>query len=127
VIPTADRQKATVKVRITILNLDHYDFILPDMGVKVAFLEQENPAPKAKGKDQGPQAVAYIPKTAVRSDSSASFVYLLRDGKVERRAVSLGVNRGTDVAVLAGVMPGDSLVVKGPENLRDGDKVEIRQ
>lgn len=127
VIPTADRQKATVKVRITILNLDKYDFILPDMGVKVAFLEEEKPAANAKGKEKAPQAVAYIPKTAVRSDSSASFVYLLRDGKVERRAVSLGMDRGTDVAVLAGVTPGDSLVVKGPENLRDGDKVEIRQ
>jgi RND family efflux transporter MFP subunit len=127
VIPTADRQKATVKVRITILNLDKYDFILPDMGVKVAFLEEQKPAVSAKGKEKMPQAVAYIPKTAVRSDSSASFVYLLRDGKVERRAVSLGTDRGTDVAVLAGVTPGDSLVVKGPENLRDGDKVEIRQ
>jgi RND family efflux transporter MFP subunit len=127
VIPTADRQKATVKVRITILNLDKYDFILPDMGVKVAFLEEQKPAASAKGKEKAPQAVAYIPKTAVRSDSSASFVYLLRDGKVERRAVSLGTDRGTDVAVLAGVTPGDSLVVKGPENLRDGDKVEIRQ
>jgi RND family efflux transporter MFP subunit len=127
VIPTADRQKATVKVRITILNLDKYDFILPDMGVKVAFLEEEKPAVSAKGKEKAPPAVAYIPKTAVRSDSTASFVYLLRDGKVERRAVSLGMDRGTDVAVLAGVTPGDSLVVKGPENLRDGDKVEIRQ
>jgi RND family efflux transporter MFP subunit len=127
VIPTADRQKATVKVRITILNLDKYDFILPDMGVKVAFLEEQKPAASAQGKEKAPQAVAYIPKTAVRSDSSASFVYLLRDGKVERRAVSLGTDRGTDVAVLAGVTPGDSLVVKGPENLRDGDKVEIRQ
>ena len=125
VIPTADRQKATVKVRITIINLEKYNFILPDMGVKVAFLENEKPAPKDK--DKGPQAVAFIPKGALRSDSNASFVFLVRDGKVERRAVSLGVDRGTDVAVLAGVTPGDSLVVKGPENLRDGDKVEIRQ
>jgi multidrug efflux pump subunit AcrA (membrane-fusion protein) len=127
VIPTADRQKATVKVRITILNLEKYDFILPDMGVKVAFLENEKPAAKDKNKDKGPQAVAFIPKGAVRSDANASFVFLLRDGKVERRAVNLGLDRGTDVAVLAGVTPGDSLVVKGPENLHDGDKVEIRQ
>jgi RND family efflux transporter MFP subunit len=129
VIPTADRQKATVKVRITILNLEKYDFILPDMGVKVAFLEEEKPATKEKGKEgeKGPQVVAFIPKTAVRSDSAASFVFLVRDGKLERRAVSLGMDRGTDVAVLAGLTPGDSLVVRGPESLRDGDKVEIRQ
>jgi len=129
VIPTADRQKATVKVRITILNLEKYDFILPDMGVKVAFLEEEQPAAKGKGKNEEkrPAAVAFIPKSAVRADSTASFVFLVKDGKLERRAVSLGVDRGTDVAVLAGVTPGDSLVVKGPESLHDGDKVEIRQ
>ena len=129
VIPTADRQKATVKVRITILNLEKYDFILPDMGVKVAFLEEEQPAAKGKGKNEEkrPTAVAFIPKSAVRADSTASFVFLVKDGKLERRAVSLGVDRGTDVAVLAGVTPGDSLVVKGPESLHDGDKVEIRQ
>src|SRR6266581_1383647 len=128
VIPTADRQKATVKVRIAIPDLDKYNFILPDMGVKVAFLEEPKPVPKdkSKDKDKTPQAVAFIPKSAVRSDSSASFVFLVRDGKVERRAVSLGTDRGTDVAVLSGISPGDSLVVKGPENLHDGDKVEIR-
>jgi RND family efflux transporter MFP subunit len=126
IIPTADRQKATVKVRISIPNLEKYDFILPDMGVKVAFLEHEKPAPKDKGKEKGPEAVAFIPKSAVRSEAGTSFVFLFHDGKVERRAVRLGTERGTEVAVLSGVSPGDSLVVKGPESLHDGDKVEIR-
>jgi RND family efflux transporter MFP subunit len=122
VIPTADRQKATVKVRISIINLDKYNFILPDMGVKVSFQ-----GPKEDTPAKGPEAKAYVPKGAVRTDAGNSFVLLVRDGKVERRAVSVGIDRGTDVAILAGVSPGDSLVVKGPENLRDGDKVEIRQ
>ena len=122
VIPTADRQKATVKVRISIPHLEKYNFILPDMGVKVSF---QGPKEAAPAKGPGPQA--YIPKNAVRTDAGTSFVFIVRDGKVERRAISVGLDRGTDVAILAGVLPGDSLVVKGPENLRDGDKVQIRQ
>lgn len=123
VIPTADRQKATVKVRISFLKLD--DKILPDMGVKVAFLEETKPAAKKSGNT--PEPVAYIPKSAVRSDSGASYVYLFKDSKVERRAIRIGVERGTDVGVLAGLTPGDSIVVKGPDGLRDGDRVEIGQ
>jgi RND family efflux transporter MFP subunit len=122
VIPTADRQKATVKVRISIPHLEKYNFILPDMGVKVSFQGPQEAAPA-----KGPGAQAYIPKNAIRTDAGTSFVFLVRDGKVERRAISVGMDRGTDVAILAGVLPGDSLVVKGPENLRDGDRVEIRQ
>jgi RND family efflux transporter MFP subunit len=124
VIPTADRQKATVKVRISFLKLD--DKILPDMGVKVAFLEPPKP-PAKQGAEKAPETVAYIPKSAVRSDSNASFVYLIKDGTVERRAVTLGTDKGTDVSVMGGLAPGDSIVVKGPENLRDGEKVEIGQ
>jgi RND family efflux transporter MFP subunit len=118
VIPTADRQKATVKVRISFLKLDPK--ILPDMGVKVAFLSEEQP--KAKG----PEPITYIPKSAVRSDGGTSIVFLVHDGKVEHRAIRVGADRGTDVAIMAGVMPGDSLVVTGPATLHDGDKVEIK-
>jgi RND family efflux transporter MFP subunit len=119
VIPTADRQKATVKVRISFLKLDPR--ILPDMGVKVSFLAEQKPGAK------GPEAKTYIPKSAVRTDAGSSYVFLVHEGKVERRAVGLGTDRGTDVAVLAGVMPGDSLVVNAPPNLQDGDKVEIKK
>jgi RND family efflux transporter MFP subunit len=122
IIPSADRQKATVKVRISIPNLEKYNFILPDMGVKVSF----EGAPQSTAA-RGPEALTYIPKSAIRTDAGASFVFRVKDGRVERRAISVGMDRGTDVAILAGVTPGDSLVVKGPDDLRDGDKVEIRQ
>src|SRR5690242_15698122 len=90
VIPTADRQKATVKVRITFDKLD--DTILPDMGVKVAFLSAAPP-----GNGSGNNAKAIIPKSAVRSDGGSQIVFLVRDQKLERRAVSLGAERGADV------------------------------
>ncbi|HET7215234.1 MAG TPA: efflux RND transporter periplasmic adaptor subunit [Terriglobia bacterium] len=123
IIPTADRDKGTVKVRISFDKLDPR--ILPDMGVKVAFLSQSESAKKAKF--HGSAARAIIPQTAVRGGKDASYVFEVRDGKVERRAVSLGRTMSKDVEVIAGVNPGDELVVHGPENLRDGMKVEIRQ
>ena len=122
IIPTADRQKATVKVRISFDKLEPW--ILPDMGVKVAFLPDE---PKKDAKNAGPAPKAIIPKSAVRKDGSESFVLVVKDGKLERRGVTLGNDLGDDVEVMAGVAPSDSLVVKGPESLRDGESVAIRQ
>jgi len=90
-------------------------------------LENEKPAAKDKAKDKGPQAVAFIRREAVRSDSECLFRFLIRDGKVERRAVSLGMDRGQRFAIPGGCFPRRFLVVKGPESLHDGDKVEIRQ
>lgn len=120
VIPTADRQKATVKVRIS---FDHLDpRILPDMGVKVAFLSDEPPATKGKT-----EARALIPKAAVRAEDGKPVVLLVREGKLERRAVSLGMEHGSDVEVMAGVSAGDTLVVKGAEGLHEGQAVEIKQ
>jgi RND family efflux transporter MFP subunit len=124
IIPTADRQKATVKVRISFDKLDPR--ILPDMGVKVAFLNEEDSSKKAKNKDPGSAAKDIIPQSAVHAAGSASYVFTVRDGKVERRAVTLGRQVGSGVEVIAGVGAGDPLVVRGPENLRDGQKVEIR-
>ncbi|MGD0413632.1 MAG: efflux RND transporter periplasmic adaptor subunit, partial [Verrucomicrobiota bacterium] len=117
IIPTADRQKATVKVRISFDKLDPK--ILPDMGVKVAFLSAEPPRRKAKNVDPAPAAKAVIPKSAVRGEGATSYVFAVRDGKLERRAVSLGRGKAGDVEVIAGVNAGDELVVNGPENLRD--------
>jgi RND family efflux transporter MFP subunit len=126
VIPTADRQKATVKVRISFDKLDAR--ILPDMGVKVSFYgEEEEKKNVGKKKDEGPKPVAIVPKSAVRSSGDSAYVLLLKNGKVERRGVKLGNERGSDVEIMAGVNSGDSLVTRGPENLQDGDTVRVNQ
>jgi HlyD family secretion protein len=118
-IPTADRQKATVKVRIGFDALDPR--ILPDMGVKVSFLREESPA------GQG-AAVSRVtaPKAAVRTIDGRSVVFVLKDDRVERRAVSVGLENGDQVDVLSGVSAGERVVVEGPATLKDGDKVKVQ-
>ena len=122
IIPTADRQKATVKVRISFDKLDPR--ILPDMGVKVAFLSAE--PVRTKNKDQGPAAKAVIPKGAVHGEGDSTYVFGVHDGKLERRAITLGHAVDGGVEVIAGVNAGDLLVVSGPDNLHDGQQVETR-
>src|SRR5882672_8726252 len=109
VIPSADRQKATVKVRISFDKLD--DKILPDMGVKVAFLED---APKKKKDPNAIVPKAIIPLAAVRKEGTSQYVLVVKNDAVERRSVTLGTEHGTDVDVIAGVNVGDMLIVKGP-------------
>jgi RND family efflux transporter MFP subunit len=121
IIPTADRQKATVKVRIAFDKLDPR--LLPDMGVKVAFLSEEDPG----SRNRASKARALIPRSAVREEDGKQVVFLVREARLERRAVSLGAERGSDVEVIAGVSPGDKLVVRGPQMLREGQAVEIKQ
>jgi len=121
VIPTADRQKATVKVRISFIKLDPR--ILPDMGVKVTFLGDEE-KPSAAG---GPVPVALVSQEAIRTDGDQKVVYLVKSDHAERRAVKVGGTRGTDVEILAGLAPGDAVVVKPPDTLKDGQAVEIRK
>lgn len=119
IIPTADRQKATVKVRIAFDQLDPR--ILPDMGVKVTFLGNEGRAAKSEG------VKALVPQSAVRSENGSQVVYLYRQGHVERRAVGVGETRGSDTEITAGVVAGDQVVVSGLDGLRDGERVEIRR
>ena len=117
-IPSADRQKATVKVRIGFDALDPR--ILPDMGVKVSFLRDEpagQPATTAR---------ATLPKAAVRIVDGRAVVFVVHDDRVERRAVSLGMENGTDVDVISGVSAGERVVVDGPKTLKDGDKVKVQ-
>jgi HlyD family secretion protein len=120
IIPSADRQKATVKVRISFIKLDPR--ILPDMGIKVTFLGAET----SKKTGAAPSA-ALVPQSAVRDDAGKKIVFMVKNSHVERRAVTLGGNRGNDAEVIGGLTVGDTVVVNGPPNLRDGQTVAIKK
>lgn len=119
-VPTADRQKATVRVRLGFDALDPR--ILPDMGVKVAFLGDEPPAAAAAS-----QRVVVIPRTAVRKDGEKDVVFVVREDKAERRAVGISPAPGNEAVVLSGLASGERVIVEGPPDLKDGDAVAVRE
>jgi RND family efflux transporter MFP subunit len=120
VIPTADRSKATVKVRIGIQVKDAR--IIPDMGVRVAFL----PEAEAGAQAEAPSGVL-IPAEAVKDENGTSVVFVLKGETVERRAVKLGASRGGQVQVLAGVSAGDQVALGDLAQLADGTRIEISE
>ena len=113
VIPTADRDKSTVKVRVAFDRLDPR--ILPDMSVKVGF----------HGNSSLPAGhLVMIPKNAVLSRDGRDVVFTVRDGRAERRAVSVSDTQGDDSVLSAGVVAGDKVVVDASANLQDGMAVK---
>jgi RND family efflux transporter MFP subunit len=126
IVPTADRQRATVRVRIGFEELDPR--ILPDMGVKVAFREtavQPSEAPAGAGQPVTTRPGVIVPPGAIRKDGSRDIVFVVRDDTVERRAVTLGDPVDQDVVVMSGLAPGEAVVVDGPPDLADGDLVRV--
>jgi HlyD family secretion protein len=113
IVPAADRQKATVKVRIAFAKLDPR--ILPDMGVKVRFLD-DAAADAAK-------PVALVPAGAVAKDGTQSYVWAVVDGRVQRRNVRTVGAASDPVGILDGLRPGDVVVVSPPATLKDGARV----
>lgn len=119
IIPTADRQKATVKVRIGFQVSDPR--ILPDMGVKVAFMNAE---PVVEEKPKEPLGVR-VPTTAVRSEGEDKFLFVVKDGVAELRKVTLTASYGNDVYIATGLRAGEDFVVVIPPELKDGATVEF--
>ena len=120
IIPTADRSKATVKVRIAIKARDPR--IVPDMGVRVGFLESkapgEAPAPKAAG--------VLVPADAVKPEGADGVVFVVTDGKkVERRRVTLGPDLAGQRRVVSGLREGERVVLAPPPGLADGQAVRL--
>ena len=120
IIPTADRSKATVKVRIA---LDAKDTrIVPDMGVRVSFLEDKKDEAQAQAAPRG----VLVPAAAIRKDGDKDIVFVLKDSKAQRRAVSLGGSVGDAREVRAGVSAGETVIVEAPAELKDGAAVQVK-
>ncbi|MCW1924648.1 efflux RND transporter periplasmic adaptor subunit [Luteolibacter arcticus] len=114
IIPTADRQKATVKVRVGFEKIDPR--VLPDMAVKVAFQSDES-APAGKS--------LTIPKSAVFDDNGTSIVWVISGEKVERRAVSISLTAGDQTTLSAGLSSGETIVTSTSGTLKDGSRVQL--
>ncbi|MGD3335120.1 efflux RND transporter periplasmic adaptor subunit [Xanthomonas citri pv. citri] len=116
IIPTADRGKATVKVRVALKVKDPR--IVPEMGVRVSFLEQAKPQQAAR-----PQGVR-IPATALVERDTRTVAFVVGEhNTVSAHAVTTGMVMGEDRQVLSGLAAGDSVVLDPPQALKDGDKV----
>ena len=122
IIPTADRAKATVKVRIGFEAADPR--VLPEMGVRVAFLEGE-PASSAPAQTTSTQRALVVPMAAIQSQGDVGIVYVVNDGAVERRSVKLGTKVADGQVVLSGLSSGARLAVGDLSRLADGAKVRI--
>jgi RND family efflux transporter MFP subunit len=119
-VPAADRQKATVKVRIAFDELGD-PRILPDMGIKVSFQADADAATAE------PRTALRVPAQAVRREGDAGVVFVVQDNRVERRAVAVGTVEGTSIEIRGGVRPGERLVLEPPPTLADGDRVQVRE
>ena len=119
IIPTADRSKATVKVRIAIDTKDPR--IVPDMGVRVSFLEEKKPGAPAAAAPSG----VLVPVTAIRAEGGAQVVYVIEEGKAQRRTVTLGGTAGAEREVLTGVRAGETVISDPPTGLKDGTAVSV--
>jgi RND family efflux transporter MFP subunit len=119
IIPTADRSKATVKVRIGIDSKD--DRIVPDMGVRVSFLEEKKPV-EANAR---PPIGVLVPASALRRDGDKDVLFVMKDRKAHRRVVTLGGSFGNSRQVESGVSPGESVIVDAPPELQDDATVDV--
>ncbi len=119
VIPSADRGKATVKVRVALDQKD--DRVVPDMGVRVSFLATK---PKAEAK---PVPGVLLPPEAVATRDGAQVVFVVSEDKAHQRTVKLGADVGKFKLATEGVKAGETVVVSPPENLKDGAAVTSKE
>jgi RND family efflux transporter MFP subunit len=120
VVPTADRAKATVGVRLAFKQRDAR--ILPQMGVNVRFLSNAEPASNVPVQDKG----VVIPSSAVKAEGESSVVFVVNNNTVERRVVTLGATSGSSQKVLSGLRSGEKVAIGDISKLANGVTVQIK-
>ncbi len=119
--PEANRQKATVQVKVQVLNPGKYPDVQlrPEMNATVRFLANEKP------KDSKEPAGVFVPATAMRDRDGKKVVLLAYNGKAVSREVHI-VSQRADGAVVDGLVGGESVITAAPTTLKDGDKIKIK-
>ncbi len=118
VVPTADRQKATVKVKVRFNEIDPR--ILPDMNAKVTFMQKSEAGAKSEA------SRVTVPKSAIAQRDGKSVVFVVKDGRVVLQAVTTGAEMGDRVEVKQGLAGGETVIIRGAENLTDGSRVKVK-
>ena len=118
IIPTADRNKATVKVRIGLLEKDQR--VLPDMGAKVSFLKEQS-----NTKSVVLEGVI-VPSTSVMKEGASSFVFLIKNGIIVKTKVQVESTSANYARIINGIKNGDSVVINSNNGLQDGQEVVIK-
>ena len=119
--PEANRQKATVQVKVQVLNPGRYPEIelRPEMNATVRFLANDKP------KDvKGPSGV-FVPSTAVRESEGKKIVLVAFDGKAVAREIHI-LSQRSDGAVVDGLVGGENVITTAPPTLKDGDKIKVK-
>lgn len=120
VIPTADRTKATVTVKVAFLEKDKD--LKPEMSANVTFLEKT----KSTVKDAAPQPVTYVPKESVVTRSGSPIVFTIKDGLAVEKPVTVGAERNGNIVVKEGLTGTEVIVNKPPDTLKNGDRVHVK-
>ena len=118
VSPEANRQKATIEVKVQILNPDSH--LRPEMNTTVRFIADEN-----KNASSGQTAGAYVPTAALRDEDGQKYVLLAFNEKAVRRDVKI-ISQRSGGALVSGLNGGEAIITTAPENLKDGDKIKIK-
>ena len=118
IIPTADRNKATVKVRIGLLEKD--ERVLPDMGAKVSFLKEQV--------TEAPEEIdgVMIPSSAIIKEDNLSYVFVIKNGLIIKTKIDIGSSSSNFSRLIDGVEVGDNVVTDPNNELQNGQEVLIK-